>query len=146
MSAAPSQPVVSSRDPIGIALRVAIVLLTLATAYFHSTLGGLLFTLNALGYLFYAVMMVLPIPIVARYRWLVRVGLLAFTLVTIVGWLVIGARFTMAYIDKAVEIGLVVALLVEMWRYDGGPIEALRRTVQLGLTIVRMPFASRSDA
>ncbi len=129
MSAAPSQPVVSSRDPIGIALRVAIVLLTLATAYFHSTLGGLLFTLNALGYLFYAVMMVLPIAIVARYR-----------------WLVIGARFTMAYIDKAVEIGLVVALLVEMWRYDGGPIEALRRTVQLGLTIVRMPFASRSDA
>ena len=32
-------------------LTIAIVGLTLATAYIHSTLGGLLFTLNALGYL-----------------------------------------------------------------------------------------------
>ena len=35
----------------GAVLTTAIVGLTLATAYIHSTLGGLLFTLNALGYL-----------------------------------------------------------------------------------------------
>ena len=34
----------------GVALRFGIVALALGTAYIHSTLGGLLFTLNAIGY------------------------------------------------------------------------------------------------
>ena len=40
----------SSVTPAAVALRVAIVGLALGTAYIHATLGGLLFTLNALGY------------------------------------------------------------------------------------------------
>ena len=43
----------ASRRPLratDIAIRAGIVVLALSTAYIHSTLGGLLFTLNALGY------------------------------------------------------------------------------------------------
>ena len=50
----------------GAVLTAAIVGLTLATAYIHSTLGGLLFTLNALGYLGLAALIVIgaaaPVP------------------------------------------------------------------------------------
>ena len=41
--------------PADVAIRVAIVALALTTGYIHYTLGGLLFTLNALGYLTAAV-------------------------------------------------------------------------------------------
>ena len=39
----------SSLRPLDVIIRIAIVGLTLGTAYIHSTLGGLLFTLNAAG-------------------------------------------------------------------------------------------------
>ena len=146
MSAIQSQPIARSRDTIGMVLRVAIVVLTIATAYIHSTLGGLMFMANALGYIVFAALMIVPIAFVSRYRWLIRAGLLGFTLITILGWVVMGGRFDLAYVTKAIEVGLVVALLIEMWRYDGGPINVLRRLVQLGLTIVRIPFGGRRSA
>ncbi len=43
------------RDSLGIALRVVIVSLALATAYIHLTLGSLLFLANAAGYAVLAV-------------------------------------------------------------------------------------------
>ena len=62
--------------PTDIVLRLAIVGLTLATGYIHSTLGGLLFTLNAVGYLVAAVALVIPLGIAVHYRWVVRLGLM----------------------------------------------------------------------
>ncbi len=50
-------------SPVDVALRVGIVGLALATGYIHSTLGGLLFTLNAVGYLVAAVAMVIPLSL-----------------------------------------------------------------------------------
>jgi hypothetical protein len=144
MSAFQTKPVPSERDTMGIILRVAIVVLALATGYIHLTLGGLMFLANALGYFVAAAAMVVPIAIFDRYRWLIRAGLLGFTLITIFGWVMFGGRFMLAYVDKAIEVGLIAALVVEMFRYDGGPVNVLRRLVQLGLTIVRMPFAGRS--
>jgi hypothetical protein len=64
--------------------------------------------------------MVLPGPF-ASIRWLVRLALLGFTAATIGGWVLFGARFELAYIDKAVEVVLVTFLLVELWLVDGGP-------------------------
>lgn len=146
MSAVQTQPVRSERDAIGIALRVAIVALALASAWVHTTLGSLLFLGTALGYVVLAAAMVVPIPIIARYRWLVRAALVVFTTGAVLGWVMFGARFMLAYIDKAMEIGLIALLLIEMWRYDGGPLNVLRRSVQLAITILRLPFAKRSDA
>lgn len=145
MTAVQSQPIASERDTLGIVLRVAIVGLTLATAYIHYTLGGMLFMANAAGYVFFAALMVAPIAFISRYRWVVRAGLLGFTVATILGWVVMGGRFDLAYFTKVIEIGLVAALVFEMWRYDGGPFNVLRRLIALGMTIVRMPFG-RSQA
>ena len=127
-------------------LRIGIVVLTLATAYIHTTLGSMLFLANALGYLVLAVAMVLPIAWFETNRWLVRAALLGLTAATIVGWVMFGARFWLGYLDKAIEIGLIALLVIEMFRYDGGPAAVLRRSVDLAVSIVRMPFSRKSDA
>jgi hypothetical protein len=113
-------------SPLAIALRIAIVALTLATAQIHLTLGGLMFTLNAVGYATLAGAMVLPGPI-GHVRWLTRYALIGFTGVTIIGWLAFGARFDLAYLDKAIEVVLISLLLVESWVIDGGPLAVVRR-------------------
>jgi hypothetical protein len=107
-------------------LRISIVALTLATAQIHATLGGLLFTLNAFGYTALATAMVLPGPF-GRIRWLTRYALAGFTAATIAGWIAFGARFELAYIDKAIEVPLIGFVLVESWLTDGGPLTVARR-------------------
>jgi hypothetical protein len=125
------------RDAPSILLRVGIVVLTLSTAYIHYTLGGLMFMGNAVGYLVLAAAMVAPLAIASRYRWLVRAALIVFTLMTIGGWLMFGARYWLGYLDKAIEIALIVLLFVEMFRYDGGPMAVARRGWDLGMGLVR---------
>jgi hypothetical protein len=102
-------------------LRTIVVLLTLATAAIHASLGGTMFMANAVGYSVLAIAMVVPGPL-ARYRWLVRLALMGFAAATIVGWLAFGARFDLAYLDKGIEVALIGILLVEQWRSDGGPL------------------------
>ena len=75
------------------AFRVAVVALTLATAYIHATLGGLMFVANAAVYVAFAVLMVAPFAIVHRWRWLIRAALIGFTLGTVAAWLMFGARY-----------------------------------------------------
>lgn len=119
-----------------VVMRLAIITLTLATAAIHATLGGTLFLLNAIGYVTFAVAMVLPGP-VRRIRWLVRYGLIGFTMATIVGWVAFGARFDLAYVDKALEAALVGLLLVESWAVDGGPFAVARRVQRLAGSALR---------
>jgi hypothetical protein len=116
--------------PLVVALHATIVGLTLATAAIHASLGGLLFTLNAIGYTVLAIALVLPGPL-ARARWLVRYGLIGFTTATILGWVAFGARFDVAYVDKAIEAALVGLLLIESWAVEGGPLAVLRRVQRL---------------
>jgi hypothetical protein len=106
-----------------IVLRVAIVALTLATAYIHLTLGGLLFTLNAVGYVVGAAAMVAPVAIAVRYRWLVRIGLAAYAATTVVGWLIDPVFYSTAYLAKAIEIALIGLLALDFARRDGNPID-----------------------
>lgn len=122
--------------PFTLVLHATIVGLTLATAAIHSSLGGLLFTLNAIGYAVFASALVLPGP-VGRARWLVRYGLIGFTTATIVGWVAFGARFDLAYIDKAIEAALVGLLLIESWTMDGGPLAVARRVQRLAASALR---------
>ena len=109
----------------GFVLIAAIVTLTLATAYIHSTLGGILFTLNAVGYVALAaaviVAAVVTVPLVIRFGWLPRVALFAFALATIVGWVVMGPRYDIAYLAKAIEVALLALLVIDMFRVYGGP-------------------------
>ena len=117
----------SSLRPADVAIRAAIVALTLSTAYIHSTLGGLLFTLNAVGYVVAAIAMVIPLAIAVRFRWIVRVGLMGYAATAIVAWAIMGPYFSTAYIAKAIEVALIVTLAVDFARHDGNPVNVVRR-------------------
>jgi len=115
---------------VGIALRMAIVGLAVATGWIHLTLGSLLFTLNGLGYLVAAVAMVVPLALAIRFRWLVRLGLIGYAVAAIVGWLLTGPRYEVAYSVKAIEIALIVLLAIEVWAYDRDPLQRIGRAIR----------------
>jgi cellulose synthase/poly-beta-1,6-N-acetylglucosamine synthase-like glycosyltransferase len=101
-------------------LQGIIVLAAVATASIHIVLafqfpGGVdpVFVLNGLGYLVLTALMFLPMPILDRYRNLVRWILIVYTLVTVVAWYFIGVRSTIAYIDKAIELLLIICLVAD---------------------------------
>jgi hypothetical protein len=125
-----------------LATRVLIVLLTMSTAAIHASLGGWLFTLNAIGYTTLAVAMVVPGPL-GHVRWLIRIALIGFALATIGGWLAFGARFPLAYADKAIEGVLVAVVAVDLWRTDGGPATLIRRGRSLAASLAARAFGPR---
>jgi len=100
------------------ALRVGIVLLTLATALIHLQLAfpDPAFILNGLGYLTLLAALYLPVGRLARHRNVVRWVLVGFTALTILLWIVLGARTSIGYIDKAIEVALIALLLLEARR------------------------------
>jgi hypothetical protein len=108
-------------------LRTAIVGLALGTAYIHSTLGGLLFTLNAIGYFAAAIAMVVPLSIASRFRWVVRIGLAAYAATAIFAWAVQGPFYSTAYLAKAIELTLIIVLAIDFARFDGNPVNLIRR-------------------
>jgi hypothetical protein len=126
MSNAISRSTARALGPVDIALRIGIVGLTLATGYIHSTLGGLLFTLNATGYLVAAIAIVIPLALAVRYRWVVRLGLIGYAATTIIGWAIQGPYFTTAYIAKAIEVALIVLLAIDFARMDGNPVKLIK--------------------
>jgi hypothetical protein len=113
--------------PTDVVIRAAIVGLALATGYIHSTLGGLLFTLNAVGYLVAAVAMIVPLALAVRFRWVVRAGLVGYALTTILGWAIQGPFYSTAYLAKGIEVALIVLLAIDFARMDGNPIALVRR-------------------
>lgn len=120
----------ATRTPLrasDVALRAAIVVLALATGYIHSTLGGLLFTLNALGYVTAAIAMVIPLALAVRFRWVVRLGLIGYAATTILGWAIQGPYFQTAYIAKAIEVALIVLVAIDFARMDGNPVTVVKR-------------------
>lgn len=122
-------------EPISVFLRACVVLLALTTAALHASLGGPLFTFNAIGYAALAAAMVLPGPI-GRARWLIRLALIGFAAATIGGWVLFGARFPLAYVDKSVEVALIVVLAFELWLFDGGPTGVARRLRHLFVRVL----------
>ena len=112
-----------------ILVRLAIVTLTIATGVIHLTLGGPLFTLNGAGYLVAAAAMVVPIPFALPLRWLIRLGLVGYALAAVVGWYVMGPRYDVAYVAKAIELSLIALVLLEIRSFDGDPVRRARRTV-----------------
>ena len=82
---------------VDIALRAAIVGLTLATASIHASLGGLLFTANAIGYVVFATAMVAPLTLASRFRPIVRLSLAGYATTTILAWAIQGPFYSTAY-------------------------------------------------
>jgi hypothetical protein len=128
------QPTVRARTAgevpvLDVLIRSGIVALAIATGAIHLTLGGLLFTMNGLGYFVAAVAMVVPLAIAIRFRWLVRLGLIGYAATTIVGWYLMGPRYETAYVAKAIEVGLIALLAFDFARRDGNPVTVIRRAV-----------------
>ena len=117
-------------SPAGLLLRVAIVGLALATGWIHWTLGGVLFTMNAVGYVVAGAAMVAPIALAVRYRWFIRLGLIAYAATAIVAWYLTGPRYDMAYIAKGIEIVLIAVLLIEVRAYDGNPLRRIQQALR----------------
>ncbi len=103
---------------------IAIVLLTAATAIIHIALAfralGLgdvttlvMFLLNGLAYLVLLAAYYLPLPLARNYPRLVRWAFIALTAVTILAWVAIGARTTIGYVDKLIELALLILLLTD---------------------------------
>ncbi|HSL34651.1 MAG TPA: hypothetical protein VK871_13430 [Candidatus Limnocylindrales bacterium] len=136
MSTANTRTADRALSPVDVALRLAIVGLTLATAYIHSTLGGLLFTLNAVGYLVAAVAIVIPLGLAIRFRWVVRLGLMGYAATTIVGWAIQGPYYSTAFLAKGIEVALIVMLAIDFARMDGNPINVIKS--ELGLLSARL--------
>jgi hypothetical protein len=117
-------------QPRGSVLTIGIVGLTLLTAYIHLTLGGLLFTLNGLGYLGLAALVVIGAvvrhPIVERFAWLPPVALAGYATATILGYLVIGPYFALGWITKGVEVALIGLLAIQTVHTYGSPIGLFR--------------------
>ena len=112
--------------PVDVAIRVGIVGLALATGYIHSTLGGLLFTLNAVGYLVAAIAIVIPLALAVRFRWVVRLGLMGYAAVTIAGWAIQGPFYSTAFIAKGIEVALIALLAIDFARMDGNPLTVIK--------------------
>jgi hypothetical protein len=114
----------------GFALGAAIVGLTLVTANIHLSLGGMLFTMNGLGYLGLAALYVVgaaaPTPRIQRFSWFPRIALMGYAALTIAGYLVIGPYFTLGWIAKGVEVVLIVLVTVDIFRVYGSAMGFVR--------------------
>jgi len=137
----------SSLRPLDVVIRIAIVGLTLGTAYIHSTLGGLLFTLNAMGYVVAAIAIVIPLGLAIRFRWFIRLGLVGYAATAIAAWAVQGPYYTTAYIAKAIEVALITLLVVDFARLDGNPISVIKSELALLATkLGRRPATGQASA
>jgi hypothetical protein len=106
---------VSASDP----LRVGVIVLTIGTALIHLYLGlqGFpLFVLNGLGYLALLAALTLPIAQISDYRSLIRWVLVGYTALTIFLWILVGARNSIGYADKVIELVLIALLVLEASR------------------------------
>ena len=108
----------TSRTPTDNALRAGVVLLTLGTAVIHFQLAfpDPAFILNGLGYLALLAALYLPIPQLVRYRNAVRWVLIGYTALTILLWILFGARTPIGYTAVTIEVALIALLLLEARR------------------------------
>lgn len=99
-------------------VQIGILVLAIATAVIHIVLAIpanlTMFYLNGAGYILLALALVLPQ--FKRYRSLIRWALIGFTLITIIGWVFVGERSAIAYIDKIIEVALVALLWIDRKR------------------------------
>jgi hypothetical protein len=111
----PGHPRLTGADLL---LRGAIVALALAAGYIHWTLGGLLFSLNAIGFAVGALGMLVPFEWAEQHRWPARVGLAAYAATTLGMWFLQGPRYSTAFLAAAIELLLIGMLALDFVRRD----------------------------
>ena len=121
------QPISKGFPRLGF-LQIGIILLAVITALIHLYLGvgdlmmgrgrplPIMFVLNLVGYL--VLVTALYLPALQRIQHITRWILIAFTTVTIILWYLIASSHPdiVDYVDKSVEVALIILLLVEAFR------------------------------
>jgi hypothetical protein len=134
----------------GAILTVAIVALTLATARIHLGLGGLMFTMNGLGYIGLAILVVIgaavPVTLVRRFSWFPRVALMGYAAMTIAGYLIIGPYFTLGWIAKGIEVALIALLAVDILRVYRSPMGLVRAALESVAPVLPSRFRPTATA
>lgn len=112
------------RPPLN-SIAYGVILLTTITALIHLYLSFQFpngpdpaFLLNAIGYFALLIAIYAPFSLLARYRSLCCWLLIAYTALTIVLWLFFGANSWIAYIDKSVEVLLILLVWAETRRFS----------------------------
>lgn len=117
-------PVQRSVSLLAIALTTTIVALAIIAGAIHLSLGGMLFTLNAVGYFglaaAYLIAAAVSHPLVVRFSWLPRIALIGYAATSIAAWLVIGGFYWLGYLTKGIELTLIVLVVVDIFRVYGG--------------------------
>ena len=106
-------------------LQMVIIALVVVTALIHLTRGlligppslrpfPLLFYLNFVGYIVLVAALYF-VPALLRYQRAIRWTLIVYAAITIIAWFLLtgGRANVLAYIDKPVEIALIVLLLID---------------------------------
>ena len=126
-------PEAALTEPKSAVLTAAILALTAVTGMVHLSLGGILFTLNALGYAGLAGLLLIAFwgthPLIVRFNWFPRLALMGYAATTIVGYLIIGPYSTLGWFTKAVEVTLIGLLAVDTLRAYGGVRGTVRKVV-----------------
>jgi hypothetical protein len=104
------------KQRLNVLLLAVIVGLTLATGYIHFWVGGTMLLLNAAGYFTLAAATVITAVFLRRFLPLVLIALAGYAAVTIVGWLIMGPYFDVAYMAKAIEIVLITTIAIYLRR------------------------------
>ena len=114
----------------GALVTTAIVGLALTSGSIHLGLGGVLFTLNGLGYLglaaLFAIGATVRHPLVRTFSWVPRVMLAGYAAVTISAYLVMGPYFSLGWIAKGIEVALIALIVIDVIRVYGSPIGLIR--------------------
>lgn len=104
-------------------IHYGVLLCALITAFIHIYLSfqfvkspDIVFLLNGLGYLALIAALYLPIAALSAYRTPLRWLLIAYTALTIVLWILLGARTAVGYFDKLVEIALIIFVWLDYQR------------------------------
>ena len=102
-----------------------VIILTTITALIHLYLSFQFpngpdpaFLLNAIGYFVLLGAIYMPFAGLVRYRLLSCWLLIAYTALTIVLWFFFGANSWIAYLDKSVEVLLILLLWAETRRFS----------------------------
>ena len=101
------------------AVQIGIIILTLATALIHFSLlfPDIMFILNGLGYLALLAAYFLPIDLARKNHNLVRWLFILYTVVTIIGWVMIGDKSwpagALGYGTKLIEVVIIFLLVVD---------------------------------
>ena len=115
----------SKQQPQLNSIAYGVMILTTITALIHLYLSFQFpngpdpaFLLNAIGYFALLGAIYVPSALLARHRSLFCWLFIAYTALTIVLWLFFGANSWLAYIDKSVEVLLILLLWAETRRFS----------------------------